>query len=77
MRWHGKVSASVDVVLACPKIEFRAAVVYIVHLRALPHFQNHVVGYAFGTTMFAVIPRLLSRPQVIKSLNRNLAAIDF
>ena len=34
-----------------------------------------IVGYADDATTYAVIPRALSRPQVIESLNQNLAAI--
>ena len=32
--------------------------------------------YADDTTIYAVIPRLLSRPQVLESLNQDLAAIN-
>ena len=37
---------------------------------------NHIVGYADDTTIYAIIPRQLSHPQVIKSLNQDLAAVN-
>ena len=41
------------------------------------HFVgNHIVGYADNITIYAVIPRPLSRPRVMESLNQNLAAIN-
>ena len=36
-----------------------------------------MVGYGNGTTIYAVIPKLFSRPQVIESLNRDLVAIHY
>ena len=36
---------------------------------------NHIVDNADDTTIYAVIPRPLSGPQEIESLNHNLAAI--
>ena len=35
------------------------------------------MGYADDTMIYAVIPRPLSRPRVMASLNQNLAAINF
>ena len=35
---------------------------------------NYIVGYADDTTNYAVIPRQLTRPQAMESLNRDLAA---
>ena len=37
---------------------------------------NYIVGYADDTTLYAVFPRLLLRPQVMDSLNQDLAAIN-
>ena len=37
---------------------------------------NYIVGYADGATIYTVIARPLSRPQVMESLNQDLAAID-
>ena len=37
---------------------------------------NHIVGYAGDTKIYAVIPRLLLRPQVMKSLNQDLTAVN-
>ena len=51
-------------------------VVYIVHIQAPPHVGNHIVAYADDNTIYTVKPRPLSRPQGIKSLNQNLAAIE-
>ena len=35
---------------------------------------NHIMGYADGAMIYAVLPRPLSRPQVVESLNLDLAA---
>ena len=37
---------------------------------------NHIVGIAYDTTTYAVIPSPLSRPQVMDSLNQELVAIN-
>ena len=55
---------------------FITDVVYFVHLRIFHIIENHMVGDADDTNIFAVIPWPLSRPQVIESLDRDLAAID-
>ena len=40
-------------------------------------FEKYIAGYADDTTtIYAVTPRLLSRPQVMESLNQNLAIIN-
>ena len=36
---------------------------------------NHMVDYANDTTIYAVIPIRLSRPQVMESLNQNVVEI--
>ena len=33
--------------------------------------ENNMVSYAGDTTIYAVIPKLLSRPQVVESLNQD------
>ena len=37
---------------------------------------SHFVNYADDTTIYAIVPRPLLRPQVMESLNQDLAAID-
>ena len=50
---------------------------FILYTSELFHIVgNHTVGYADDTTNCAVIPRPISRPQVMESLNQGLAAIN-
>ena len=37
---------------------------------------NHIAGYVDDTTIYAVIPRPLLRPQMMESLNQDMAAIN-
>ena len=46
-------------------------------LYLFPIFINQIVGYVDDTTIHAVIPRPLSRPQVMESLNQDMAKIYF
>ena len=39
--------------------------------------ENRMVGYANDTTVYAVIPRQLSRPQVMELPNLDLVAVHF
>ena len=69
VRLPSKVSASINVVsgvLQYSVVLYTSELFYIV--------GKHIVGYMNNTTVYAVIPRSLSRPQVLESLNQDLAA---
>ena len=75
MRLDGKVSASVDVISEVPQGSVLGrCCLYCTPSRSSTE-GNHIVDYADDTTTYAVIPRTLS-PQVMKSLNPDLAAIN-
>ena len=74
MRLDGKVSVSGDVVLRVPQSSVLGPL-FVLYTSALFHIVGkHMVGYADDATIAAVISRLLSRPQEMASLNRDLAA---
>ena len=82
MRLDGKVSASEDVVSrvsqgsALEPLLF-ILLLFILYISELFHIVgNYIVGHANDTTIYAVIPRPLSRPQVMGPLNQDLAAIN-
>ena len=53
------------------------AQVFVLCTSELSHtVENHIGGYTDDTTIYAVIPRPLSRLQVMESLNQDLAAIN-
>ena len=73
---EGKVSVSDDMVSKVPQGSILEPLLFILYTSELFHIVgNYMVGYEDDTTMHAVIPRPVSRPQVIDSLNRKLAAI--
>ena len=74
----GKVSTSVDLVSRVPKSRVLGPLLLFLLYPSelLPIVGNHIVDYADDTTIYAVIPRPLSRPQVMESLNQYLAAIN-
>ena len=50
---------------------------FILYTSKLFHIVgNHIVDYAYDTTIYTVIPRPLACPQVMESLNPDLAAIN-
>ena len=70
LRLAGKVSTSVDVVSGVFQVSVFEPLLFIVYTSELFHLVgNHTVGYANNTTIYAIIPRALSRPQVMISLN--------
>ena len=72
-----KAIASVDVVSGVPQGSVLGPLLFTLYSSELFHIVgNHIVGYADDTMIYAVIPRPLSHPQVMKSLNQNLAAIN-
>ena len=78
MRLDGKVSASVDVVLGMSQESVLGPLLFILYTFELLLFvQNHTVGYADDTTIYAALPTPLSRLQVTESLNQNLATINW
>ena len=77
LRLDGKVSESVDVISGVPKGSVLGLLLFIFYISKLFHIVgNHFLGYAYDTTIDAVIPRPLSRLQVMKSLHQDLTAIN-
>ena len=77
VRLNGNLNTSVGMVSGVPQGSVLEPLLFILRTSEIFHFvENHIVGYADDTTIYAVIPRLLSRPQVIESLNQDLAAND-
>ena len=76
MSLDGEISISVDVVSGVSQHSVLGPLLFVLYTFELFHIVgNHMVGYADDTTIYAVILRLLSRPQVMQSLNRDLVAI--
>ena len=76
VRLVGKVNVSVDVVSWVPQGSVLGSLLFMLYTSELFHIiGNHMVGYANDTTIYAVFPRPLSRPQVVESLNQDLAAV--
>ena len=68
---------SVDVVPGVPQAIILELLLFLLYISELFHIVgNYTVGYANNTTIHATIPRPLSHPQVMESLNQDLAAID-
>ena len=77
-RLKGNVSASVDVVSGVPQGCVLGPLLFILYTSELSHIVwIHIVCYADDTTSYPVIPRPLSRPQMMELLNRHLAAIYY
>ena len=63
----GKISESVGVISRCPRIMFLVPLLLMLHTSEYFHtVRNHVVGYADDTMIYAIVPRALSRSQVIE-----------
>ena len=74
---NGNVNVSANIVLRMPQDSVLGSLLFISYTSELFHILgNRIVGYADDTTIYAVIPRPLSRPQVMESLNQHLAAIN-
>ena len=74
----GKVSESVVVVQGVPQGSVLGPLLFILYTSKLfPIIGNHIVVSADETTIYAVIHRPLSRPQVMESLKQDLAATNF
>ena len=66
MRLDGMVSASVDGVSGVPYGSVLGPLLFILYTSELFRIVgNHMVGYAVDTTIYVVISRPLSRPQVM------------
>ena len=77
VRLNSKVSAQVDVVSGAPPGSVLGPLLFI--LCTFEFFGivgNHIVDYADDSTIYTVIPRSPLRPQVIESLNQDLAPIN-
>ena len=68
-------SVSVDVVSEMPQGSVLGPFFALYTTELFRISGNHMLGYAGDTTIYEVIPRPLSRPQFMESLNRDLAAI--
>ena len=67
MRLDGRVSASVYVVLGVSPDSVLGSLLLILYTSEFFYIVgNHIVRYTDDTAMYAVIPRPLSLPQVIK-----------
>ena len=74
---EGKVSASVNVVSAVAHGSVLGPLLFTFYTSELFHIvRSHIVGYADNTTFYAIIPRPILCPQVMESLNQDLAAIN-
>ena len=69
VRLHDKVTASVDVVSGVPQDSVLRPLLKIYASEPFHIIENHIVGYADDTTIYALIHRRLSRSQVTESLN--------
>ena len=77
VRFDGKTSASLYGVSGMPQGSVLGLLLHILYTSELFHILgNHIMGYADDATIYAVIPRMHSRLQVLQSLNQALAAID-
>ena len=78
VRLDANVSASVDEVLRVPQcIVLRQLTLFILYNFKLFYILgSYIVGYANDTTIYAVIRTQHSCPQVMKSLNQDLASIE-
>ena len=73
----GKVSASVDVVSGVVQSSVLGLLLFILYTSEFTHIVgDHIEGYADDATINAIISRPLARPQVMKSVNKNLASIN-
>ena len=76
VRLDGKGSTSVDVVSGVTQGSVLVSLLFILYTSELLHIIGyHIMGYADGTMIYAVISGPLSRPQVMESMNQDLAAI--
>ena len=74
----GKIHASVDMISGALQGSILKPLLFILYTSKLFRVVGYrIVSYADDTTIYAVIPRPLLRPQVMKSLNQCLAAIKF
>ena len=78
MRLDGKVCASVDVVSGLPRgSSVSEPLSFTFYTSEFFHIvENHIVGFADDTTIYVNIPGQFSQPQVMESLNQDLAALN-
>ena len=77
VHFNAKISASVDVVSGVFQGSVLEPMLFILCSSQLFHIVgNHIVRFAINTTICAVIPRPVSRPQVLKLLNLNLTVTN-
>ena len=78
MRLDDKFSASVGVVLGAFQGYVLEPLLFVLYTSELFHIVgSHIVSNADDITIYAIVHRPLSRPQVTDSINPDLAAINF
>ena len=76
MHLDGKVSAPIDDFSGLLLVSVLRVLCILYAFELFLSFGNHIVDHADDITIYIVIPRPLSLPQVMESLNQELAAIN-
>ena len=77
MRSDRKASEPVDVVSGVPQGSVLGSLLFILYTSEIFHIiGNRIVSYTDDTTTYAIIRGPLLRPQMMKSLNQDVAFIN-